>query len=300
MIDVLGEILLDLLGEEQGSHLSLTASLGGAPFNVAATIALEGGSACFYGRVGHDGFGEYIQKKALQIPFQNCFLKVDDGRNTTLAFVSLDEKKERHFSFYRKNTADPFFNEDSFSFASFKNASIVHLGSLMLSFKEGRGFAKQVIEECQLQKKLLSFDVNYREDIYSSQNEAVSSSLLVMKSADILKVSDDEISLFVASGKVDDFLKGCCKKGAIVVITRGKEGSECYAFDRHYVAGSEKVKVVDTTGAGDAFYACFLRQIDEQITQGLSLRDCDWHAFLKEANHAGALCTTHVGALLLP
>lgn len=59
MILSVGEILLDIYAKENLSSLDMNARIGGAPFNVAANIANNGGNVSFYGAIGKDGFGSF-------------------------------------------------------------------------------------------------------------------------------------------------------------------------------------------------------------------------------------------------
>jgi fructokinase len=58
MITVAGEALIDIV---IGASGSITALPGGAPFNVARTIARLGGTCQFLGKLSDDTFGEQLQ-----------------------------------------------------------------------------------------------------------------------------------------------------------------------------------------------------------------------------------------------
>lgn len=72
-----------------------------------------------------------------------------------------------------------------------------------------------------------------------------------------------------------------------VVVTKASDGCSCDTLDEHVDLPGVKVKVVDTTGAGDTFNSSFLYC----LSKGLSLLDC-----AKFANAAGANCVTALGA----
>ncbi|HLF79833.1 MAG TPA: PfkB family carbohydrate kinase, partial [Dehalococcoidia bacterium] len=61
-------------------------------------------------------------------------------------------------------------------------------------------------------------------------------------------------------------VRGHCE---IAALTRSEKGSVVISGDEIHVIDAEKVKVVDTTGAGDAYAAGFLYA----YTQGRDLRD---------------------------
>jgi fructokinase len=58
------------------------------------------------------------------------------------------------------------------------------------------------------------------------------------------------------------------------------------------------VKVVDTTGAGDAFFGAVLFRLRSYTDRGLnSIRADEWHDILDFANAAGSLTTAKKGAI---
>ena len=60
MILCVGEILVDMIAQENNGTVSYLRKAGGAPFNVACAIAKFGGSASFLGSVGNDTIGNFL------------------------------------------------------------------------------------------------------------------------------------------------------------------------------------------------------------------------------------------------
>ena len=131
MILCVGEILADLIANDNDGIVSYEKRAGGAPFNVACTIAKLGGEVSFAGNVGDDLIGKFLYDYAKTQNLKNNLINIDSKHNTTLAFVDLDSNGERSFCFYRKNTADyHLFDIDE---QIIKSSNIIHIGSLMLS-----------------------------------------------------------------------------------------------------------------------------------------------------------------------
>lgn len=283
MILCIGEILADMIGEKRDGVESFAFHAGGAPFNVACCVANLGGSAGFIGRVGDDSIGRKLHDFACKRNL-NLQLQCDKNRNTTLAFVSLDDSGERSFCFYRKNTADGYID---FAEAApeIEKADLVHLGSLMLGEARGREFADEVVNAAHKAGKLLSFDVNYREDIYPDARAAAEISRKYIEKADIVKLSQEEVTLLY--GDTDGLIKAA-GKNKTVCVTLGAKGSMCISGGEIYRAPSIEVHPIDTTGAGDAFYGAFLLARAE----GKSVPDS-----LRFANVCGALTTKQKGAI---
>lgn len=194
MILCIGEILADMIGNVKDGALYYERKAGGAPFNVACAAKKFGAQAGFVGSVGDDLIGDFLVKFAKEKNLDDLFISRNANRNTTLAFVELDEKGERSFCFYRKNTADYILPDVSGTL--FGSADTVHIGSLMLSEKEGLEYAENIAKRAHAENKLLSFDVNYRTDIFKDRQSAVDGYKRIIAYADVVKFSQDEVEVF--------------------------------------------------------------------------------------------------------
>lgn len=287
MILCAGEILADMIGAERDGVFVYERKAGGAPFNVACAVKKFGVKSAFAGSVGDDIIGGFLKDFAKSVKLDGLCLESDPDRNTTLAFVQLDRHGERSFCFYRKNTAD--YRMPEIPDGLFDSADIVHIGSLMLSEDEGAAYAERLAERARSAGKTVSFDVNFRTDIFKDKENAVSRYKTMLEAADIVKFSEDEVEIF---GR--DYIDGRLKD-KLVCITLGGNGSEWRYLGRRNAVPSVKVKPVDTTGAGDAFYAGVLSRLD-------GLKKSEWtdgvlnHA-LKFGNVCGALNTLGRGAI---
>lgn len=287
MILCAGEILADMIGAERDGVFVYERKAGGAPFNVACAVKKFGVKSAFAGSVGDDIIGGFLKDFVKSVKLDGLCLESDGDRNTTLAFVQLDRHGERSFCFYRKNTAD--YRMPEIPDGLFDSADIVHIGSLMLSEDEGAAYAARLAERASSAGKTVSFDVNFRTDIFKDKESAVSRYKTMLEAADIVKFSEDEVEIFG-----QDYIDGRLKE-KLVCITLGGNGSEWRYLGRRNAVPSVKVKPVDTTGAGDAFYAGVLSRLD-------GLQKSEWtdgvlnHA-LKFGNVCGALNTLGRGAI---
>jgi 2-dehydro-3-deoxygluconokinase len=82
-------------------------------------------------------------------------------------------------------------------------------------------------------------------------------------------------------------LAALASRATLVVVKRGASGASAHTADGAWRAGVAPVKVVDTTGAGDAFDAAFLVEW---------LRSGDIEAALQAGNRLGAYVASHLGA----
>ena len=286
MILSVGEILVDMIGAEKENTFYYERKAGGAPFNVACAVAKFGAKSGFVGCVGDDTVGNFLEKFVKGQGLTLSYVKKEQTVNTTLAFVELDKNGERSFCFYRKNTADyhlPEVPEDIFA-----QADIVHIGSLMLSEAEGEKYALQLAERAKKSGKLVSFDVNFRDDIFRDTEAAVTVYKKLIEKSDIVKFSEEETDIFTQA-----YVDGLTD--TLVCVSLGAEGSEWRYCGKSAKVPTVPVKPVDTTGAGDAFYAGVLSQLDGKPKS-------EWtpellNEALRFGNVCGALNTLGRGAI---
>lgn len=293
MIKIFGEILLDMIQRKE-DH-TFESYLGGAPFNVAYAAHQITPMVSFFGNVGDDLFGKQIIETAKELGMDTSFITEDGHHNTTLAVVNIDKNGERNFCFMRKNGAD--YHLPIPSLQCIQQNDIVHLGSLMLSKIEGRNFAKNFIQEAKKKKARISFDINYRDDIFKSPEEAIQIYSKIIPYCDIVKISEDELFLFTHKKNLFDALSSFAKKGQKIFVTLGKNGSLLYQHGQVIQVPSIPVEVIDTTGAGDAFFGTILGLIDSYGYNMFFKRKKIMRQSLFFANVQGGLATTKKGAL---
>ncbi len=80
----------------------------------------------------------------------------------------------------------------------------------------------------------------------------------ILKRADIFVLNKEEAASMTKKSKLEDMLKTLNKLVNIVVVTDGKNGAHAYDGKYVYSIKSNNIKVVETTGAGDAFASSFL------------------------------------------
>ena len=291
MLISVGEILVDIF--DDGHHKDTLP--GGAPFNVACNALKFTKNVSFVGSIGNDDNGKLLLETVNEKGFNNPIIKVLNDRYTSRAIVTLKDG-ERFFHFERDEGADYILDINDIDVSNIHDEDIIHIGSLMLSYKEGRDFFYALIKKIRKNTHAkISFDINYRDDIFSSADEAKKVFLEALKEADILKFSLEEIALFSKEKEISKALDELLSPNQIAVVTLGSKGSIFYKHGHIVKIPTYPVKPVDTTGAGDAFYSYFLASLvnhpdfindDKQIIH-----------YLSRANAVGALATLNKGAI---
>ena len=291
MLYSIGEILVDIFEDE--SHKDILP--GGAPFNVACNALLYTDKVSFYGSVGNDENGKMLIDVVNSKGFTSPIVKVLSDRYTSRAIVTLKDG-ERYFRFERDFGADYILDINDIDFSKIKDNDIIHIGSLMLSYESGRNFFYSLVRKIrETSKAKISFDINYRDDIFNSPNEAKKVFLSALKEADILKFSLEEINLFSKKEDIVEALNELLSPTQLAVVTLGSKGSIFYQDGKCVHVDTIPVKPVDTTGAGDAFYSYFLASLINHPDFINNEEDIKY--YLRRANVVGGLATLKKGAI---
>ena len=81
----------------------------------------------------------------------------------------------------------------------------------------------------------------------------------ILSKTTLLVLNKEEAALIVGAGNERELLERLHQLGPkIVIITDGKQGVHAYDGKKVYYLKPSKIKVVETTGAGDAFASSFL------------------------------------------
>ncbi|KAJ9172996.1 hypothetical protein P3X46_016175 [Hevea brasiliensis] len=297
-----GEMLIDFVPTTNGLSLAEASAFkkapGGAPANVAVGIARLGGTSAFIGKVGEDEFGYMLANILEENNVNNEGMRFDPGARTALAFVTLKNDGEREFMFYRNPSADMLLQEDELDFNLIRKAKIFHYGSISLITEPCKSAHIAAAKAAKDAGVLLSYDPNLRLPLWSSADSAREGILSIWELADIIKISEEEIS-FLTKGE-DPYDDAVVRKLfhpnlKMLLVTEGADGCRYYTKEFNGRVRGLKVDAVDTTGAGDAFVAGILSQLAEDLSllqNEHRLRDA-----LAFANACGALTVTERGAI---
>lgn len=286
----LGDAVVDLL---PAGDMNYQACAGGAPLNVAVGVARLAGDSAFIGRVGNDPFGRFLKRTLEEQGVGAEFMLTDETYRTSTVVVDLATSGERSFSFLVNPSADQFLTPRDLPVFG---KDILHYCSLALAAENCREAVVQATSKVKAREGWVSFDLNLREQMWSDKAEMRRVIEQQCRSADILKLSDEEL-LWLTEEETSDWDEALelleRYPAPLKVITRGKEGGIVFCGQEKFSFPGYNVKSIDTTGAGDAFMAGLLSWIARHglpETERLS-------ALLSQAGACGALATTHKGAL---
>jgi fructokinase len=296
-----GELLIDFVAKHHSAAIesaeNFTKKAGGAPANVACAVRRLGQKALFAGAVGNDPMGNFLVHTLEAEDIDVSFMQRTKAF-TTLAFVALSDEGERDFFFSRG--ADAGLTYDSKLASQFKD-SIVHFGSAT-AFLEGslNETYHRYLNDALSSAKLVSFDPNYRSDLWKVNSDSfVEQCLEFSQKAHLCKFSEEEayfISKQVSHREAAAFFHRLGTR--MVCITLGKKGTFLSVNGSACYVESITAQPVDTTAAGDAFIGALLYQFSQQEDPLTCLDDIDTvKEMVRYANKAGAYTTQSYGAI---
>lgn len=296
----MGELLIDFTqsGVSRSGMRLFEQNPGGAVANVLCAAAKFGMKTAFIGKVGRDMHGAYLKKTLQDAGVDTRGLAETDEVFTTLAFVALSADGERSFSFARKPGADTCIESAEIDETLLKNTRVFHVGSLSLTHEPAREATLYAVQAAKDAGALISYDPNYRASLWKDPIEANKRMCSILPYADAVKISEEEMALITDTEDMEEACKRLHRHGiSYVAITLGERGALISARSgRTRVAGFPG-KVIDTTGAGDAFWAGFLYKLLGSRTRRGSHTIGELAEFARFANAAASCCIRRRGGI---
>jgi len=298
-----GEALVDLVALEPGIALGAVAAFaraaGGAPANVAVGVARLGGRSAFIGRLGDDPFGRAIACELRANSVDITWIRLDPRAHTALAFVAVDADGDREFLFYRDRSADTLLEPADLEPAVIGGAAILHVGTVSLSSEPSASATRYAIRIAGEAGVMRSCDLNLRPVLWPDASRMLAAARELVSTCEVVKASAEEARMLTGSSDP----RGCAEQlvatGArLAVVTCAADGAAFATAGGSGTVSGFAMHAIDATGAGDAFVAAMLVEIQRGELLREPLADLSRvRAAVKVANAAGALATQRRGAI---
>ncbi len=256
---------------------------GGSAANTAAAIAYLGGSAAFIGKVGNDEYGYFYEKETKEAGVHSLLSKSDDLTGHCIVLITPDGERTFvvHYGAARELTKDDI-SEDAI-----KNSKIIHIEGYMFDDPKTKQISFHALTLAKKHKKIISFDIADPGVVTRNRDEF---QLIINDYADIIFANESEAKALTGK-EPEESVHDLAKNNKIVVVKLGEHGSLIKKGDTIIKIAAVKTKVIDTTGAGDAYAAGFLHGFTEEK----SLEECG-----KMGAQLAAKVISQIGARLKP
>ena len=264
-IDILcvGEVLIDFIGHQNNVLINETRDyhryLGGSPANVAMNSARLGLNSIMVSSVGNDGFGEYIFKRFEEVGINPRNLKKLDDKSSSVIFVSRSNGTP---DFIPYRNADYHISEDQITLAMLSQTNIFHTTCFALSKNPAQATILTKAKEAKEIGCKLSIDINYAKELWACKEEALNVIKKYCALNPLIKISEDDmLRLFEKELPHQEIFDFFHHLGAdTICLTLGSKGVKLSQKGQQLIQlpAIKIEKVMDTTGAGDAFWSGFL------------------------------------------
>lgn len=253
------------------------SSCGGSSANTIYTLAKLGAKCGFVGAVGDDEEGKKIIDEFKSVGVDTSQIKILENEKTGLILAFIDKLGER--AMYVSPRANSKIEKNDLNLSYIENAKFLHLSS----FVDNEQLELQNFLVINMAKSLkISFapgSLYVKRGIKSLEKILENSYVVFLNKEEIRILTDKEFK----SGAEEIIEIGC----KIVVVTLKERG--CYITNGkdEFIVNAIPTKVVDTTGAGDAFSSGFLYG----LLENKGLEECG-----KLGNKIASLCISKIGA----
>ncbi len=298
MILCCGEALIDMLPRETTRGESAFAPYsGGAVFNTAIALGRLGTPVEFFTGLSSDLFGDMLRQTLAESGVGTRYSPLS-ARPTTLAFVKLTNGQAKYV-FYDENTAGRMLSVADLP-ALGEEVSAMLFGAISL-IPEPCGSAYEALMRREHGRRVTMLDPNIRPNFIPDAAAHRARMMRMVAMADIVKLSDEDLSWFGEAGSADDIARRWVALGPkLVLVTRGGDGATGYTATATVKVPARRVEVVDTVGAGDTFNAGVLAALHEKglltKTAIARLAEDDIRAALDLGIRAAAVTVSRAGA----
>jgi len=295
MFIVAGESLIDMVATADGTYAPMP---GGAPYNFARALALQGIAAGYANPFSDDILGRLL-KGTLEASGAR-HLGAISGKPTSLALVATDERGQPNYSFYRSEVADRDIDAQALLGSPRDEVIGFHSGGLGL-VPPDHALIVEAMQKLRARGVLCTVDINMRPQVAHSMNVAMDeyrqAALAVSRLAHVAKVSDEDLQHLGLPGAPQVSANALLQRGCrLVILTLGAEGAWAISAEDEIFQPAARVKVVDTVGAGDCFFAGLIASLKHQgVLQDLIHRAPSGVVLAQALRHANACAAIDIG-----
>jgi sugar/nucleoside kinase (ribokinase family) len=246
--------------EEQRAHEiyemmgPATEMSGGSVANTIAGFANLGGRAAYIGRVNDDQLGEIFNHDMRSLGVDIRLEPSPDGAPTARSHIMITEDGQRTMNTYLGACTE--LGVADITPEAFGTPKAVLIEGYVWDIAEGPALAKKAMELAAKARSTVALSLS---DSFCVERHRESFAEAIRNGVQIVVADEDEINVLMGTDNFDDTLEAVRKHNNLFVMTRSDKGSVIMRRDEQHVQEATPVdKVIDTTGAGDAYCAGFL------------------------------------------
>lgn len=237
---------------------NITFSTGGGATNAAVTFARQGLQAVFMGTIGHDPAGHAVIDDLDREGVDSSHISYNEKLSTGYSVLLLAPSGERTILTYRG--ASTHYNAKNFDLSNV-DANWMYVSSMAGSFET----LDKIFHQARRKGMKIMFNPGKGELKHPQKLRAL------LEDVEILSVNKEEMATLVEGTSIEELVMHGHHYVPVVIVSDGPNGV-CASDGKTIVKAGmyEDVRVIDRTGAGDAFGSGFL----SQWVQGKPLAEC--------------------------
>ncbi len=272
IVDVLAHVdgdFLQTIGAEPGSMTLIdeeraheiynqmgpaTEMSGGSVANTVAGFANLGGSTAYIGKVRDDQLGRIFNHDMKSLGVDIRLQKSTDGAPTARSHVLITNDGQRTMQTYLGACLELGLADITDNTVGSPKAIL--LEGYVWDIAEGPALARKAVDIARRNGTAVALSLS---DSFCVERHRDSFEEFVRDGVDIVVADEDEVNALVQTSSFDDTLLALNDYSNLFAITRSAQGSVIVHGNEKIVQAAAGVeKIIDTTGAGDAYCAGFL------------------------------------------
>lgn len=261
-----GELLVDMISNDYDDNFQsdrYTRFFGGSPSNIAINVNNLGIRAHIASAVGEDGLGTFLLK---QLQTTGMDISGVQRVDVSTSLVVLTKSQASPIPIFYRD-ADYHLIFDASLERALQNSKAVHFSCWPISRIPARYTIERVIKDARAHGLLIGFDPNYHPMIWQRGEDGLRYVKSIISKVDIVKPSEDDAERLFGKDEPIKQINKFLELGAkLVIMTLGKQGAIVSNGNETLAFNSFATEIVDTTGAGDAFWSGFYAAVIKGYT----------------------------------
>lgn len=248
------------------SHLQPRQTGGGSAGNTVVALAQLGGKAFYSCKVAHDNLGDFYVKdlQAQGVDTNLTHTRASEGQ-TGSCMVLVTPDAERSMCTFLGVSAE--LDDAALHAQDIAKSKIYYMEGYLAASPTGLNAAlkgRQIAREAGVALALTLSDVSMIQFCKAGLDAMLGDGV------DYLFCNQEEAQVWCGTQDLEAVRSALKKLAKTVCLTRGPEGSEVMTADQSWHVPAEKVKAIDTNGAGDMFAGAFLYAITRGYAPNLA------------------------------
>ena len=236
------------------THLQPRQTGGGSAGNTVVALAQLGGKAFYSCKVAHDNLGDFYVKdlQAQGVDTNLTHTRASEGQ-TGSCMVLVTPDAERSMCTFLGVSAE--LDNAALHAQDIVKSKIYYMEGYLAASPTGLNAAlkgRQIAREAGVALALTLSDVSMIQFCKAGLDAMLGDGV------DYLFCNQEEAQVWCSTEDLETIRSTLKKLAKIICLTRGPEGSEVLTADQAWHVPAEKVKAIDTNGAGDMFAGAFL------------------------------------------